>query len=396
MSFFLTVKQFVDVLYQFKILDYGMVVFAVGLLCYKVVKDKFYIDIKQKICVADIMVVFLTVFFTFSFLRDMSFYASFFKITSAWLVYFLGRVYGEQLLEYGKYLGIVGYVVIYANLLYRMYLFGGIFVEDDKIGLLDTGSLYYYKTDLAVGIIIASVFVYIYGKNQWIKWFTLIPVIGYIIFYSKARMGMITLVIEYALIAFVELNKRKKIQVKYRDIWRKIFIVGIWGVVFVVLIGIQTWVKGNTTFKPYRIDENGNIPLLERIFHSRHVIWWEVSQYFSEQSFFTRLVGIDLGTEYLHNEAAAPMHSLYFKILYSVGYLGVIVFTGFATSLLHQLSKSKSWKLTYLTLAFFIVFAIIGITAESIASTQMSWFMMLYAGAVFSTTEYKTGETMDE
>lgn len=399
MTVFLFLKQFVDMLYQYKILDYGMVLFAIALLGYKVIREKIYTNIKNSICIADGIVLGLMIMYTMAFLREPLFYANFFKIMSAFLVYFVGRVYGTELLEHCKLVAIAGYVIIYANFFYRYYLFGCQLFLEEKSGLLNTGAFYYYKTDLAVGVITASVLIYAFGKNKYLKWFTILPVTSYMVFYSGARMGMITLIIEYILILIYEITKRKNIVGKKTDSIRKFIKVGS-GVLFIALIVffvvIQVFVKDNTTFQPYVRDEYGNPSLLERLFHSRHVIWWEVTQYFSQQNIWTRCVGIDLGTEYLHNSEACTMHSMYFKILYSCGYIGVMLFVSFVVSLFYRFTSCKNKDMIYCTLAFFVIFAITGITAESLDSTQMTWFMMIFAGAVFSTRDYKTGVKMDE
>lgn len=386
MALFLFLKQFVDMLYQYQILDYGMVLFAVALLGYKIQKDRVYVNIKEKICIADIMVLLLTVVFGFAFIRNMSFYGVFFKVLSAFLIYFLGRVYGNELIKYGKWLALAGYIVIYANLIYRCYIFGGkLFVSEELIrnGILGTGAFYYYKTDLAIAIIIASIFVYTFSQYRYLKWITIIPVTAYMVFYSDARTGMILLISEYVLICIFELVEKKN-NVVISDKIIKTCVIVAFVLIIVAFVIIQTFVKNNTTFQPSVRNEAGEFTLMEKLFHSRHVIWWEVTKYFSEQNFFTRLIGIDLGTEYLHNSTGDRMHSMYFKLLYSVGYIGVLLFAGFIASVLNQLNKCKNGQVIYVTLALLLVFMVMGLTIESLELTQMSWFTMLFSGAAFT------------
>ena len=386
MTVFLFLKQFVDILYQYQILDYGMVIFAIVLLGYKVWKDRVYVNIKEKMCMADIIVLLLIGVFGFAFLRNMSFYGVFFKVLSAFLIYFLGRVYGREITKYGKWLALAGYLVIYANLLYRCYIFGGkLFVSEELLqkGILDTGAFYYYKTDLAVGMIIASIFVYAFSECRYLKWFTIVPVTGYMVFYSNARTGMLLLIIEYILIAIYEIVKIKG-RICVSDKVTKVFIIATIIMIIIAFVFIQVYVKNNISFQPRVRNEAGEFTLLEKLFHSRHVIWWEVTQYFSEQNFFTRLLGIDLGTEYLHNLTGDRMHSMYFKLLYSVGYMGVLLFVGFIACILRQLNKCKNGQVIYVTLALLLVFMVMWLTIESLELTQMSWFMMLFSGAAFS------------
>lgn len=384
MTIFLFIKQFVDMLYQYQILDYGMVIFAIGLIAYKFFKEKMYIDFKRRICIEDAVITGLAVIFFASFCRNTSFYGVFFKVLSAFLIYYLGRVYGFDKEKYGKWLSLAGYLVIYSNFIYRCYLFGWkLFVSEELIqnGILDTGAFYYYKTDLAVGIIISSAFVYAFSKIKYLKWFTVWGIAGYMVFYSYARTAMILLVAEYLLIIFYEISKKNAgIRVT------KTGINCINAIIYILVIGafifIQVKVKNDVSFHPMVVDESGKATVLEKLFHGRHVIWWETTKYFSTQNLMTRMLGIDLGTEYLHNSMGDRMHSMYFKTLYSVGYIGVLFLTAFVTCTLKNIIQCKDKVISYVTVALLFVFLFMGLTIESLELTQMSWYMMLFCGAI--------------
>lgn len=68
MSFFLFIKQFVDMLYPYQFLDYGMVVLVILLLGYQVALVR--PDIRHHISVTDGIMLGLGVLLTFSWFRS--------------------------------------------------------------------------------------------------------------------------------------------------------------------------------------------------------------------------------------------------------------------------------------------------------------------------------------
>lgn len=388
MPIFLFLKQLVDMFYQFKILDYGMVLFAVILLCYGIIKNKLYQNWKKRICIPDGIVIALAAVYIGSWVRYPVAYGTFFKVESAFLLYFLGRVYGKEIMLQGKALAVAGYIVIYVNFIYRFYLFGYRFtLNPGEEGLLNTGGLYYYKTDLAVGVIIAVLFVYMFGKNQVLKWITIIPVAGYTVFYSGARMGQVVMALEYGCILLREIeNRHGKEWIISEKIVKRITGVLIG---FIILFFVFLQVFSFERFVNSHEIATGAGSLLEKLMHSRQIIWWDILDYFSEQSIWTRLFGIDLQTECMHNAAGMRAHSAYIKQIYATGYLGSILFAAFCSIIACRCSKEADGQLRYIVLILWIMLLGSGVSIESLESTQMSWFPMLYAGMLIASTNKK-------
>ena len=383
MPVFLFLKQIVDMFYQYQILDYGMVLLCLFLLCMQIWKDKIYKNLKEFFCPEDFLVLALMLIYVLSFLRHLSSYGIFFKLESCFLLYFIGRVYGSEILKYGKALAAAGYIVVYANFLYRFYQFGFKFVvTGSEVTLLNVGGLYYYKTDLAIGIIIAVLFIYVFSEVKWLKWITIVPVCGYMVFYSGARIGQLIMVIEYLLILLYELQGRDKLRLKFKEK----YILWIMGTVsFIVLLFFIVL----QIFPFEEIASNlsvavGQGSFLERLMHSRHIVWWDILDYFSEQSFLTRLLGIDLETECLHNSLGIRAHSMYIKQMYAVGYVGCFLFLAFLTSTFKKLAVETDKRLKYIVLILWVMLLGAGLTIESLESTQMSWFPMLFSGVLLA------------
>ena len=382
MSIFMFCKQIVDMLYRFKFLDYGMVLFALVLICYKFWKDKIYKDIKGFLCPGDGIVVALMAVYILAFLRYPAAYGTFFKVESCFLIYFLGRLYGKEILQHGKMLAYAGYLIVYANFIYRFYQFGFKFIlTGPEVTLLNVGGFYYYKTDLAIGIIIAVLFIYMFSDNKWLKWITIIPVCGYMVFYSGARMGQVVLAVEYILLLLCELEKRKGFSLKIKPNFVKGLFITLCAGVIVFFVALQI-----LPFEEIAANlgvETGKGSFLESLMHSRHIVWWDILSYFSEQSFLTRFLGIDLETEYMHNSMEIKAHSAYIKQIYATGYLGCGLFVAWIGQVWNRLLKEKDRKLIYIVLILWAMLLGAGLTAESLESTQMSWFPMLFTGILF-------------
>ena len=89
MSCFLFMKQIVDMLYQYKFLDYIMVGLILIMLIYQMALVR--PDLKKWYMPTDIIVLVLSAWVTFSFSKDVSCYETYFKIISAFLMYFVGK-----------------------------------------------------------------------------------------------------------------------------------------------------------------------------------------------------------------------------------------------------------------------------------------------------------------
>ncbi len=416
MPVFLFFKQIVDMFYQYQILDYGMVVLGVALLFVAAgrawAKEKDFLqsdsclqkqegskrirlyldDLKAFLCPSDFVVLALIIIYGISFLRYPSAYGIFFKVESCFLLYCLGRVYGRKILRHGRVLAWAGYVAVYANFVYRFYQFGfrltvGVGEED----LLNRGGLYYYKTDLAIGMMIAVLFIYMFGENKWLKWFTITVICGYLVFYSGARMQQLMMAVEYVLILLYEAEKRTRFMLRFK----KSHVTAVMAVVFVMvflffaalqIFPMEEWAAALNT-------EHGMGMVLEKLMHSRHVIWLDILGYFSECPFLTRCFGIDLKTEYLHNAKGMRAHSAYIKQLYATGYIGCILFLILIGLILYRLCEEKDRRVFYTILILWLILLGAGLTIESLESTQMSWFPMLFSGMLLSKPKKEDEET---
>ena len=173
MAFFLFAKQFVDVLYPYHALDYVMVVMVLLLLVYQTLLVR--PDIRKRFTVTDGVILLMALLLTVTFLRSGSGYQNYFKVMSAFLVYFVGRIYYDRIKECYGTLALASYLIIYMNLGVRISHFGTSLMKVADAG----GDLYFYDTDMAFAMILAMVFVAMFGRNSVFKLFTIFVVCPY-------------------------------------------------------------------------------------------------------------------------------------------------------------------------------------------------------------------------
>ena len=395
MSIFLFFKQIVDMFYQYQILDYGMVIWGIVLLGGKIWKDKIYKNLKEFLCPADYIVMALMLVYAGAFLRYPSAYGIFFKVESCFLLYFLGRVYAGEIMQHGKWLAGAGYLVVYINFFYRFYQFGfKFFVTGPEETLLNVGGVYYYKTDLAIAIIIAMIFIYAFSECRIWKWFTILPVCGYMVLYSGARMQQVAILVVYGFILLreIELRKSRPLVFKAKSVRNISIGITIALVCFFIIIEIFPFADYG---QKVELSADWAHSWIERIMHSRQAIWWGILQYFSEQPLFTKILGIDLGTDALHNAVGDRAHSQYIKQIYATGYVGCFLFVYYLKHILQKLSEENDRKLFYIVMMLWGMFLVSGLTIECLEYTQMSWFPMVFTGVLFAKKENVT-QTIQE
>lgn len=410
---FLFLKQIVDVIYELKVLDILMVVFAlalIGMQSVRLLKDSGVNQsgqnvlalLKKQVMPIDYAVLVMACLYAFSFLRDIHAINSIVKIESAFLIYILGRVYGNRIIEKGRWLAAAGYIVIYANLIYvvaeKIYIkrLGEDFPWNEH-GLMNGGALYYYKTDLAIGLILASIFIYLYSKKKILKWITLFPVNVFTIYDSKARMGKVILgsilvvFIIREVIKLISKNRNEAISTSKSD--KKYgFVELIFTLItlFVIAIFVAIQVTPIKQYDYYGLGLSEELMTkLENICHSRHIIWWDTFHNMANQGFFIRCIGIDLNTFPEFNSPHMMAHCLYLNMFFAIGYIGIFAFIAFLYMAFKAIGKVIDKDIRFIVSVLLMVFLIFGISMDPIEYTQISWFPFMFVGVAVSMASVK-------
>lgn len=416
MTLFLSAKQIVDLLYQFKFLDYLMVVAAAGLVVYKAVKEyrvsgetvfAGYVvsTVKKNFCLTDALILILAVLVGLSLLRNLDGFSEACAIESAFLVYLLGRVYGKEVLKAGKYLAYVGYGIIYVNGGYYLVKCIDYYSHEGypfpHLGdLKNSGALYYYKTDLGIAILFATVFIYCFSKALIAKYITIFIVNVAFLFHTYARTSQAIYILFLAGICVIEINKyikkskinsQKKAENPNNNKKLKITITCCAVVsMVIILIGMVLLHVSPVKKMPYSdlVISDDAAEKIEDIFHSRQIIWWDTFHFMMNDSPVTELIGVDIDKDSfaLHNSEQMMSHCMYLTIIFGLGFVGFIVFICLMWTVFYKLLclDRSEWTMKLLLFSSFVIFLIMGLTTDALEYTQISWFPFIFAGMAVS------------
>ncbi len=113
-------------LYQLQWLDLVMVIAVIPMLMYQYLLVR--PDVKKMLRIPDVIIFALILLITVSFAKDTVSYREYVKVLSAFLLYFMGRLYYDRIIECDDALSLASYCIVYLNFLHRIAVFGfGIF-----------------------------------------------------------------------------------------------------------------------------------------------------------------------------------------------------------------------------------------------------------------------------
>lgn len=375
MTLFLFLKQIVDMLYQYRILDYIMVIWVVLLLLYQVALVR--PDIRKNVTLADGIVLLLGTLLTINFVRSQSGYEIYFKVMSAFLMYFVGRIYYDRIKECYGALVTASYFIVYVSLAERIHRFGFALGTVRDAG----GGFYFYDTDLAFAMILAMVFIAMFGKNSVFKLITIFIVCPYMVIFSDAGIQVMLMFAVYAVIVIyvMELILRKK---KMFNCLLTFIILGLIGIVvfiYLPVFGVDNGELLGRIFDSHFLD-NSNMNV-------RYIAWKEALAEIAKSGPVGQIFGVGMGAEII-------IESLYIKIYYSLGYVGLFLTAMLLVTVMYYVTKVEDRKTFYLMVIMAVVLLGTGVTVNSMESTQMSWFPLLFAGMVVSSAQEEKDEQL--
>lgn len=369
MALFLFTKQIVDMLYQYRILDYIMVIWVILLLAYQTLLVR--PDIRRNITFADIIILTLGILVTINYVRTQSGYQIYFKVMSALLMYFVGRVYYERIQECYGALVTASYLIVYISLGERIYRFGLLALcKIQNAG----GGFYFYDTDMAFAMILAMIFIAMYAKNSLFKLLTIFVVCPYMVFFSDAGIQMALLIAVYMVIAIYILE----LILRNRKISGALLTIMVGGMLLAIaylyapVIGVMDQKNIEGVFS-YPFFDLGNM-------YSRYGEWRQILYKCAQGSWFRHIFGTDMGADVV-------IRSLYIKIFYATGYCGLLLTLLAIMNVMYYVVKIEDRKTFYLAVIMAILLLGSGVSVNSMESTQMSWFPMMFSGMVISSVQ---------
>lgn len=368
MTFFLFAKQLVDILYQYQALDYLMVVMVFLLLLYQIALVR--PDFRKRFMLTDGIVFSLSVLLTVNFIRCRSGYQDYFKVMSAFLIYFVGRIYYDRIKECYGALVFSSYLVIYLNLIDRVCRFGWKLFQVTNA----EGDLYFYDTDMAFAMILAMVFITMFDKNSFHKLFTVFLVCPYMVFFSDAGIQMVLMIAVYAILAvyLIELVFGNK---KAAGILLSVMILGLLSVVVIIYLPVLGFDNPELITGLFRSRFLNNTSM-----YSRYADWNRVLDSCREQGLLIKLFGMGAVSK-------ISVKSLYIKIFYSLGFAGLFLALLLIISIMYYVMQVEDRKTFYLAVILAVLLLGSGVTVNSMELTQMSWFPLLFSGMVISSVQ---------
>ncbi|MGN0347527.1 MAG: hypothetical protein ACI4DU_09605 [Lachnospiraceae bacterium] len=388
MTLFLFLKQIVDMLYAYRWMDYAMVCFAVVALIYQVALVR--PDWRKSIHAADLCILGLMLLVGVRFvveigygimtehgLRGFFFWdiingsgtGVFLKVFSGFLMYFVGRIYAQRILECEVAMALSAYLVVYANLIHRVITFGlSMFWLDNA-----HGDIYYYDTDLGYAMLTAFILIAMFARNSLGKYITLLVVIPYMVFCSDAGMQKVLLLVLLVLLVLF-LAERVGVPRRVGNILLTISLVGLLGVVcFCMLPAFTGDTAGvNAVFRGKWISGSGMA--------GRYPGWRDAWANWSSCGMPEKLFGISIHSDVISGNQ-------YLKILYGTGLVGVLLSGIFTFLMVRQGHSIRDRKIYYVMVLFAILFFGTGLLVNCMEYTQMSWFFMMFLGMVVSNVE---------
>ena len=368
MALFLFLKQIVDMLYQYRILDYIMVIWVVLLLLYQVALVR--PDIRKSVTWTDTIVVLLSLLLLITYIRSQSGYQIYFKVMSAFLMYFVGRIYYDRIRECYGALVASSYIIVYTSLAERIHRFGFALKTVRDAG----GGFYFYDTDLAFAMILAMVFIAMFGKNSVLKLVTIFVVCPYMVLFSDAGIQVMLMLAVYVIIAIyvMELIFRKKKMFNYLLTFIILGLIAVVVFIYLPAFGIDNMKLLGRIFDGRFLD-NANMNV-------RYAAWKTVLAEIAKSGLIGKLFGVGMGAE-------ITIESLYIKIYYALGYVGLLLTAMLLITVMYYVTRVEDRKTFYLMVIMAVVLLGTGVTVNSMESTQMSWFPLLFAGMVVSSAQ---------
>lgn len=363
MNLFLFAKQFVDMLYPYRGLDYIMVFIALYMIGYQLVLVR--PDILHNSTMQDYALILIAMILSGHFLLAQAGFHSYVKVMSAILLYFLGRICYERVLECNRALIVASYLIVYINFFYRLWHLGSGLLRIQDVG----GDLYYYDADMAFAVILSTAFIAFLGKTTVYKMITLLLVSPCMVIFSEAGIQTILL---FAIYGIILIYLAEKLLRK-----RKIGSVLLSGLVaFLILCIVLIHLPAFGLLKPESISNLFTNPLIEgenmfRLYKK----WSDALQQMWSSGWLYRLFGCGVNR---------GIESIYIKTVYSVGIIGFTLSMYCIFSSMKQIKHVGDRKMLYLMVTCFVLFLGSGVVNNSLESTQMSWFPFLYMGVVVS------------
>lgn len=379
---FLLVKPFADILWKFKVFNL-LLILGVGLI--------FILNFpKIKFTLTSGLLLIVYLLFAKSFLLDINQESTgvFLKLTSAFLLFYLAQFNKNP----QKTLKILAFsFLLPAILTLIMAVTGNGYVYWGSS--LTFSGPYFYKTDMAISIVLSSIFFryfLYYSNSQLVKLMTifyLFIVAPWLIYIANSRMLMLVylFVFVFLLLELLSLNQVK--------ISRGIKTAALIILLSFAAIALNLYNSMASAEGYLSISFDSDTIWSQENTQGRQGIWESILSHFFDGSASEILFGMQLNADtglntYLKNDA----HNTFLKVLVTTGISGLLSYLIFLTHIAvksFKFSRAVGNNLNGMflsnTIIFVLAFFILsGITQSNIIYTQSSWYAFYFMGLLFN------------
>lgn len=348
-SILLFIKPLIDMFYQFQLLDivYFVIVFFVFLINLN----------KHKIKGDEVFIILFVLLLSLSFARNINGIKTYIKMMSPFLLFYSLKCQNHLYLR----------PLLYSYLLIVLINFMTLSFNDGYVywGSIKTfRGLYFYKTDLACAMSQAILVFLIYLKKNKIL---LIPIILSLImcYYSNSRISIVVNLI-IILLYFIMKKNRNLLQ-----IFLILFCCS--ALFFFVYSNISSSNMLTIDFNNFFSEANTQ---------GRSVIWKNIFDIYNNSNLISKLFGVDLVSDQtILNGDIYGSHSMYLKILFSIGIVGIVTLAMFVICNLIKFNHySRLYK--FIALSNFMILFVNGITISVIEYTQFTCFFAIMSAFI--------------
>ncbi len=380
-----------DILWQFKFV--GVIVNLVMLFFLVASLSNLRFRVHKKARLGVFLIGFLLLLIFTSLLREFTAAALiiWFKVSFSLLVFIYGTVFRSDLSKQLKRLGNLGVYAILFFLMISFFSFSYQFWGDSYT----FNGIYYFKSDMAIAIVIFLSFVLIDRKRTVVIKIILSIVALYLIYLTNARIHILTsffVVVLFLFKGYIFNNLRRKLIVLI-----PLFLALI---VFVLLFYNKIAESGKTD--RLKIELSSEDFFSEENSQGRSVIWASIMFSYLDAPSKEKLLGFNLTHDSyivkntLNREYNS--HNSFLFLLISVGLLGLFIFLFFIflgikqilylcdiyPKLLDLEKIEKSEIVLYLSICHLLIFIISSLTNSTIVFQQQTWFFMFFMGYCFN------------
>lgn len=376
---FLIFRIIADVLWEYKVIS----VLANAIMFLVAAKYIGEIKFTVKSFIISIILLSFILIMTLSFSKLVNAESSliFFKATLSIFLFIIG-MHSKRIASDSAIIAKMGLFLILLHLVFSVLKIGY-----QMWGGANTFSgLYFFKTDLALSMVISLVYALYFLKIKNIYKILLILICLYIVFLTNARIHLLTSFLVLVLFFF-----KKQILASPK----KIFFIGapVIAISFILFIlFVQLFLPPDLLLIDVaNFYSNNNM-------QGRNVIWDTLISKFSASNISSQVFGLGLTADvkinarYADTEEVFNAHSSYLYILISFGYIGCILFLTFLSMVIKRFfDLAKIYKndllkgnLLMVFLSIWIIFFVSSFSSVMLIFQQLMWFFFFWGGVLFN------------